>query len=266
MLKYTKVSTEQLGNSQPADVAPGFQIPFLAPGIQGFKLLALIVQLAIVMVTIRVFNVEDTSALHTILPYIFGGFIVNAVLSRQLRLPFFVFLSLAAIVAVFGWVNGAWLIGISLGLIGLCHVSYFLFKARLALIFGSVAGLVVLRGGWVVTSWSELILPVLGAMFMFRLVIYLHDLRHERKPASLWERLSYFFLLPNVAFPLFPVIDYQLFRKTYYNEDEYKNLSKRRALDISWSYSSHFIQSRLLLSGSDTRGSSGVMGTGIVLS
>lgn len=225
MLKYTKVSTEQLGNGQPADVASGFQIPFLAAGIHGFKLLALIAQLAIVMVTIRVFNVEDTSALHTILPYIFGGFIVNAVLSRQLRLPFFVFLSLAAIVAVFGWVNGGWLIGISLGLIGLCHVPI-PFKARLVLIFGAVAGLVILRGGWVVTSWSGLILPVLGAMFMFRLVIYLHDLRHERKPASIWERLSYFFLLPNVAFPLFPVIDYQLFRKTYYNEDEYKIYQK----------------------------------------
>ena len=225
MLKYTKVSTEQLGNKQTSDTVSDTSISFLASGIEGGKLMVLVVQLAIIMATIRVFNVEDTSALHIILPYIFGGFIVNALIDRRLRLPFFVFLSLAAIVAVLGWTNGAWLIGIGCGLIGLCHVPI-AFKARLILVFGAVAGLVVLRGGWVVTSWSELILPILGAMFMFRLVIYLHDLRHERKPASVWERLSYFFLLPNVAFPLFPVIDYQLFRKTYYNDDEYKIYQK----------------------------------------
>ena len=226
MLKYTKISAEQVDKGAAGEMATGFQIPFLAGNIQGFKLITLIVQLVIVIATIRVFNVEDTSALHIIIPFIFGGFIVNAVLKPALRLPFFVLLSVAAIVAVFGVVNGGWLIGISLGLIGLCHVPI-PFKARLALIFSAVGALVVLRGGWVgVTSWSELIMPVLGAMFMFRLVIYVHDLRHERKPASLWERLAYFFMLPNVAFPLFPVIDYQLFRRTYYNEDEYKIYQK----------------------------------------
>src|SRR5262249_24588648 len=38
-------------------------------------------------------------------------------------------------------------------------------------------------------------------------------------PATLSERLSYFFLLPNVAFPLFPVVDYQTYRRSYYNSD-----------------------------------------------
>ena len=31
--------------------------------------------------------------------------------------------------------------------------------------------------------------------------------------------LSYFFLLPNVAFPLFPVVDFATFRRTYYDRD-----------------------------------------------
>ncbi len=225
MLKYTKVVSEQLGDGSAGGMTKGMGIPFLASNIQFSKLLVLVLQLAVVIFSIRLFNVEDASALHIILPIIFGGFIVHAILAPSLRLPFFVFLSLAAIIAVFSWVNGLWLIGIGLGLIGLCHLPI-PFRARVALVLVAVAGLVVLRGGWVTTSWSELILPILGAMFMFRLVIYMHDLRHERKPATLWERLAYFFLLPNVAFPLFPVIDYQLFRKTYYNEDDYKIYQK----------------------------------------
>ena len=224
MLKYTKVVSEQLGEGSTGGMTTSVGISFLANNIQGLKLLALIFQLAVVIFTIELFNVEDGNALHLILPIIFGGFIINAVMAPSLRMPFFVFLSFAAIITVFNW-NGLWLIGIGLGLIGLCHLPI-PFRARIGLVLTAVAGLVVIRGGWITTSWSEMILPILGAMFMFRLVIYMHDLRHERKPATVWERLAYFFLLPNVAFPLFPVIDYQLFRKSYYNEDEYKIYQK----------------------------------------
>jgi hypothetical protein len=56
---------------------------------------------------------------------------------------------------------------------------------------------------------------------MFRLIIYMHDRRHEKTPASWAQALSYFFLLPNLVFPLFPVVDYQTFRRTYYDKDRY---------------------------------------------
>jgi hypothetical protein len=56
-------------------------------------------------------------------------------------------------------------------------------------------------------------------MFMFRLMIYLYDLKGQAAPFSLSRAISYFFLLPNVCFPLFPVVDYKTFCSTYYNED-----------------------------------------------
>ncbi|MGH8223069.1 MAG: hypothetical protein ACREQZ_08850, partial [Woeseiaceae bacterium] len=43
------------------------------------------------------------------------------------------------------------------------------------------------------------------------------DLRHEKGPVSIWQRLGYFFLFPNVCFPLFPVVDYQTYKRTYYD-------------------------------------------------
>src|SRR5271165_6021489 len=61
--------------------------------------------------------------------------------------------------------------------------------------------------------------PVLGAMFMFRMIIYLYDLRHTPGPANLTDYLSYFFLLPNYYFLLFPVVDYQTFRNSYFKRD-----------------------------------------------
>jgi hypothetical protein len=32
--------------------------------------------------------------------------------------------------------------------------------------------------------WSEAIWPILGSMFMFRLIVYFYDLRHDKNPAS----------------------------------------------------------------------------------
>jgi len=54
---------------------------------------------------------------------------------------------------------------------------------------------------------------------MFRLMTYLYDLKHRTAPFSPSRAISYFFLLPNVCFPLFPVVDYKTFCSTYYNED-----------------------------------------------
>ena len=61
--------------------------------------------------------------------------------------------------------------------------------------------------------------PVFGAIFMFRIIIYAYDLAHGRERARLMPFLSYFFLLPNFLFTLFPVIDFQTMRRTYYQRD-----------------------------------------------
>jgi len=81
------------------------------------------------------------------------------------------------------------------------------------------AGLAFLRAhsAWfpdVTAMWA-----VLGSMFALRLMIYLYDLKHRTAPFSLARAISYFFLLPNACFPLFPVVDYKTFCSTYYNED-----------------------------------------------
>jgi hypothetical protein len=51
-------------------------------------------------------------------------------------------------------------------------------------------------------------------MFVFRLIIYMYDRKHSTGPTGVWQTLGYFFLLPNVCFPLFPVVDYKKFTGT----------------------------------------------------
>ncbi|MDH3947348.1 MAG: hypothetical protein OEU74_00140 [Gammaproteobacteria bacterium] len=62
------------------------------------------------------------------------------------------------------------------------------------------------------------------------MIVYMHDLRYGKERPDIWRTLSYFFMLPNVCFPLFPVVDYARFAQDYYNEDQYRIYQR----GISW--------------------------------
>jgi len=86
--------------------------------------------------------------------------------------------------------------------------------------------LVALRAGWIQASSLDVIWPILASIFMFRLIIYVYDLKHGKTTPTFTSTLSYFFLLPNVVFPFFPVIDYSTFRRSYYDDDQHRIYQK----------------------------------------
>ncbi|MCC6179366.1 MAG: hypothetical protein IT305_29005 [Chloroflexi bacterium] len=177
------------------------------------------IQLGILALVIYQFRIENRAFSRDLMLIVLGGFVVHHLLPRQYRLPFFFLLSLLAIGVVFGALDGAWTIGLGLALIGICHLPL-AFRWRIALMAVTGLTLAVMRAGLLAAPWSTAIWPVVGSMFMFRLIVYLYDLRHEKGPSNPWRTLSYFFLLPNVCFPLFPVVDYGTFKRSYYSDDE----------------------------------------------
>jgi hypothetical protein len=185
------------------------------------KFLSVAVQLGLLVLVASLFRLENQAFYHNLMLLTFFGFLVHYFLPVPYRLPFFLFISLAAIDGILGSVNSIWLIGIGLGLIGICHlpVSY---HARVVILLAAGAALAALRAGWIQASWLDVIWPVLASMFMFRLIIYMYDLKHSKATPTLTSTLSYFFLLPNIVFPFFPVVDYSTFRRTYYNDDQHR--------------------------------------------
>jgi D-alanyl-lipoteichoic acid acyltransferase DltB (MBOAT superfamily) len=172
-------------------------------------------QLVLILVVAYQFDVEAQKPFFPMLCLAAAGFVVHAWLPRRFRTGFFILLSLAAMLFVLGWPNGVWLIGIGGGLIALCYLPVpMAFRVLLVAVAGVL--LFVFRAGSEEPFW-----PVLGSMFMFRLIVYLYEIRHERGRPPLGHTLAYFFPLPNVCFTLFPVLDFKTFRETYYNEDEY---------------------------------------------
>jgi hypothetical protein len=209
-----------------------------AVGVAQF--LAVAAQFGLIVLLVQYWQLESLS-LARLMQLAFVGFVIHHLLPARFRLPFFAMLSVVATIIVVGqigpktWVGwlrgtisprnflyhlipGLTLTGIALGLIGLCHIPI-RFGVRVALVAAVGAGLTFLRAH---SQWfpdvSEMWV-ILGSMFMFRLIIYLYDLKHRTAPFSPARAISYFFQLPNVCFPLFPVVDYKTFCSTYYNEE-----------------------------------------------
>jgi D-alanyl-lipoteichoic acid acyltransferase DltB (MBOAT superfamily) len=196
------------------------------------RFVCLEIQLGLLVLLSHQFNLISPLFHHQILLLICFGFLIHYFLPFEYRLPFFLFLSLCAIVSVFGLLDAACLIGVGLVLIGLCHLPVsFRFRVALLVIVGLVLG--AFRVGRWHAPWHDAIWPVLASMFMFRLIVYLHSLQHRKAPTDFWSSLSYFFLLPNAVFPLFPVVDYATFHRNYYDQD--RHLIHQRGLKwIFW--------------------------------
>lgn len=182
--------------------------------------LLILFQLGVVSILLRQFHIESAAFLQLSL-IAFGGFAIHALLPLHHRLSFFLLLSLVGTLVTLGIANGASLIAIGLTLIGICHLPLS-FRLRGILILAVVALLVAWRAKWVDGPVSDAVWPILGSIFMFRLMVYLYELRHDKTPVSPVQTLSYFFMLPNVCFPLFPVVDYKTFRRNYYDDDAYR--------------------------------------------
>ncbi len=182
---------------------------------------AVALQLAATVLVIRAYQIE-TVAFRRIFLLCCGGLAVHHFLPQHWRLSFFAILSLSGIVLVFGLVNALWIVGLGMGLLALFHVPAAM-PVRLTLL--SCAGVLfaMLRGGWISSPVPEVVWPILGSMFMFRIITYGYDLATKSATTSLSQAVAYFFMLPNVCFTLFPVIDYKTFCRTYRNDDRIDN-------------------------------------------
>lgn len=185
--------------------------------LRDFALLS--IQLALLFLVLRQFQIES-SAFIRLAALAFAGFAVHYFLPARARIYFFALLSIGSLLLVFGFSAALWLVTIGMTLIGICHLPLSL-KLRVALLL-AVGGLLALfRLDWLSSPWSVAIWPILGSMFMFRLLIYLYDLQHDAEPKSWVRACGYFFMLPNVCFPMFPVVDYKNFRRNYFTDNDF---------------------------------------------
>jgi hypothetical protein len=187
-----------------------------------FQLAVVAAEVGLIALLLRRYGLES-GGVRTLVAVCAVAFPIHFALPAAWRTPAFATLSLASLPLSFGFAPGhwdgafalrstAWLCGAGVALIALCHLPIS-FAARSALFVAVGCGLAWLRAAGGETGIPASVWPVLGSMFMFRLLIYSYDLAHEKSPPRASRSLAYFFMLPNVVFPLFPVVDYKTFAR-----------------------------------------------------
>jgi D-alanyl-lipoteichoic acid acyltransferase DltB (MBOAT superfamily) len=185
-------------------------------GTNPVKFAAILAQLALLMWAFVAFQVEERAFMRLALVLV-AGFTVHYWLPFRWKEPAWIAVSLAGALALLGTAVTALLVVVGLGLFSVL-ASARPYRTKIWVIVGLVVTLLVMRGINLPLLPSQF-WAVLGALFMFRIVIYLYDLRQMKASPSLREFFVYFYPLPNFYFLLFPVIDYQTQRRTFYQRD-----------------------------------------------
>ncbi|CAN5542894.1 hypothetical protein BH10BAC1_BH10BAC1_08370 [soil metagenome] len=190
---------------------------FSAKRIRSFLLSLL--QLIILLFFVSKFQIEKSSGISAIASIVVGAFILSSWIPLRFRPAILFATSVSIIYYAFGFFSGTILMIGGIGLIACCHLPI-KFWMRICLIIFAGIGMIILRANLFYAPRVAVIVPFLASMFMFRLIIYLHEIKHGTTAANYWQRLSYFFLFPNHCFLLFPIIDFKTYVKTYYTRPD----------------------------------------------
>jgi hypothetical protein len=174
---------------------------------------------ALLFLTLYRFDFEPGSPLNNLLPLLFGVFIIHFWLPIRYGLPFLAIASCVAAFFLLDPVSAAGLILILIAFTILVRLNIsFRLKVILSLIF--IAGLFIARTGIVRVPFIAYAVPVAGSMLMFRAALVLYEHRYNKIKPTFIQDFTFLFLVPNLALPLFPLVDYKTFLRNYLPHDE----------------------------------------------
>jgi hypothetical protein len=200
------------------------------------------VQLGLLLALFRTYQIEGR-ALLAVATLALAALPVHYMAPYRWKKHLFVAVSIAGLFWVFDAVVAAFVLGLSSVLIGICFlpVSWI---SRASGIAALGALLALARNHLHLAAVPSTVWPVLATMFMFRLMLYLYELKHVRAPETLIDTLCYFFLLPNYCFMHFPVVDYRTLQRGYFADDVHS--IQRRGLQMMFRGTLHLLSYRLI--------------------
>ncbi|MFI5202914.1 MAG: SGNH/GDSL hydrolase family protein [Flavobacteriales bacterium] len=166
-------------------------------------------------------EVEPSSGFSVLFPVAAAGIVINHLLPVVYRILFSTLLTIGVAYFIFGWISGSLLVAGLIGciLISVLHIPLWM---RIIMLTAAFLGMAVLRLEIVYMPRVQIIVPFLAAFLMFRLIVFMYDVKKNEASTNVLYVLGYFFMLPNFCFLLFPIVDYKTFTKSYYAREPIK--------------------------------------------
>ncbi|MGO9470783.1 MAG: hypothetical protein ACLQIB_28520 [Isosphaeraceae bacterium] len=161
----------------------------------------------------------------------------------RFKKPLFVAISVFGLFWVFGSQVALVVLALAALLIGICFLPI-PWIARVSIAAALAAAIAWGRAAITQSLVPGNVWPIIASMFMFRLIVYLYELKHAKERESLIDTLGYFFLLPNYCFMHFPVVDYRTMQRSYFAADVHA--MQRRGLQMMFRGTMHLLCYRLV--------------------
>lgn len=178
-----------------------------------------LLQFGLILFVVTRYKFENASGIVDYAPFVLGVFVIHSFLPVRFRPSFLVLACMGLIEFAFGPLAGSFFILGGLSLILICHLPL-KFNYRLILVLVAALLLALFRTEFIYIPWMTMVSMYMAPLFMFRLIIYLYEIKNGYMPANKWQSISYFFLFPNVFFLFFPIVDYKTYITTYLAKPE----------------------------------------------
>jgi len=182
-------------------------------------------QLAGLFYTIKYFDIEKRSGIGDFYLIILIAFLLNSILHLKYKLFLFTIVSIVILIKAFGIVIAFSFVMIGLTII-FCSLLKINFRWKIFFILIITTFLIALKSQiYVSLNWT-IMATFISSMFMFRIILFLYEVKHGLQPKSIIQSIAYFFMFPNLFFLFFPIVDYKVFIKTYYDKHEHEMWQK----------------------------------------
>jgi hypothetical protein len=181
------------------------------------QLVPILAHLGLLLAVFKVYRIEGR-AFQMLVTFALAALPVHYLLPYRYKKPYFIAVSIAGLAWIYGAAITGYVLALSALLIAVCYLPV-AWAIRAATVAALAVAMALLRPETARTGIPDLVWPMLASMFMFRMIIYLYELKHAKGPEPLVDTLGYFFLLPNYCFHLFPVVDYRTLQRGYFAAD-----------------------------------------------
>jgi len=211
--------------------------------IDARSLLSSWVYLAILGGLIHVYKIEGR-AFEIMMWTVLATLPIYEIVPYRLKKPVLAGSALIAMGLIYGAAAAVAVVSFAAAMVCLARTPKLSWNTRAGLITAIALGLAVARSSGVFSFLPPAFWAVAGTMLMFRLALYMYELKHAKKQESWADTASYFLILPNWCFLHFPVVDYRTLQRGFYAKDITE--TRRRGLNMIFAGVTHLLGYRLV--------------------
>lgn len=199
--------------------------------------------LAILAGVAHVYRVEGR-AFEIVLWTTLAALPIYEIVPFRLKKPTAALAAVSALGWVYGFIAAASVLVFAALMVGFARLEKISWNHRAALISAVAIALAIVKSTGSAGFVPPTFWPVAGTMLMFRLMLYMYELKHAKSRESVNDAISYFLILPNWCFLHFPVVDYRTYQRGFYARDIVE--TRRRGLHMMFVGITHLLCYRIV--------------------